>query len=68
MSSELQCVENKAQANKSHASDAAEPSGTQFLEELESRHKHVLDELELLNTRIEQVLKLYVEGRQQHVA
>lgn len=67
MSSELQCGENQSQVNKSHASHAGETSGTQFLEELESRHKHVLDELDALNTRIEQVLKLYVEGRQEKV-
>lgn len=68
MSNELHCGAHQPQANKSRASEAGETSGTQFLEELESRHKHVLDELELLNTRIEQVLKMYVEGRQQEVA
>lgn len=41
-------------------------SGAPFLEELESRHTYVLDELEALNARIESVLKLYVESR--HVA
>lgn len=39
-------------------------SGSQFLEELESKHTYVLDELDALNARIESVLKLYAESRQ----
>ena len=39
-------------------------SGAKFLDELESKHSYVLDELEALNVRIESVLKLYVESRQ----
>ncbi len=38
-------------------------SGVHFLEELESKHTHVLDELDALNARIESVLKLYAESR-----
>lgn len=39
-------------------------SGTQFLDELEKKHNHVLDELDALNTRIERVLAHYAESRQ----
>lgn len=51
---------------KPAASTSATLSGVQFLEELESKHTYVLDELDALNARIESVLKLYVESR--HVA
>jgi len=40
-----------------------EPRGLEFLELLESRHNHVLTELELLNERIETVLSLHSEKR-----
>lgn len=71
MSNELPCGAGPLQANKSQESQAyhaGETSGTQFLEELESRHRHVLDELEALNARIEQVLNQYAAGRQRNVA
>jgi hypothetical protein len=40
-----------------------EPRGLEFLELLESRHNHVLTELELLNERIQTVLSLHSEKR-----
>ena len=49
---------------KPAASTSATLSGVQFLEELESKHTYVLDELDALNARIESVLKLCVESRQ----
>ena len=55
-------------ASQPQAGSAEENSGMQFLEQLESRHNHVLDELETLNARIEEVLKLYVESRQTRAA
>ncbi len=39
-------------------------SSTAFLEELESKHNHVLTELDRLNERIEKVLAMYQSGRQ----
>lgn len=68
MPSELQSGATPPSANKPHASHADETSGLQFLEELESRHNHVLDELDALNKRIEQVLKQYAESRPANVA
>lgn len=49
---------------KQAASSPAPLTGATFLEELESKHNHVLDELDALNARIENVLKLYVQSRQ----
>lgn len=40
-----------------------EPRGIEFLELLDSRHNHVLTELDLLNERIEQVLALHSDRR-----
>ncbi len=68
MSNELPCGAGPPPAHPSQPSHAGETAGTRFLEELESRHKHVLDELETLNVRIEQVLKQYAESRQRNVA
>lgn len=44
-------------------SSASEPHGAEFLDLLESKHNLVLTELDALNERIEQVLKLYAKGR-----
>ena len=66
MTSELQSSDSQLPTSKS--SHTAETSGARFLEELESRHKYVLDELDELNSRIEQVLKMYVQGRQENAA
>ena len=49
---------------KQAASGPAPLTGATFLEELENKHNHVLDELDALNARIENVLKLYVQSRQ----
>lgn len=68
MSNELPSGPRQPQAHQPQTSPADEASGMQFLEQLESRHKHVLDELDALNSRIEEVLKLYVESRQANVA
>ncbi|MEO8271635.1 MAG: hypothetical protein ABI557_18070, partial [Aureliella sp.] len=46
------------------ASTSASLSGSQFLEELERKHTQVLDELDAINVRIENVLKMYAESRQ----
>ncbi len=43
---------------------AHEQAGLQFLEQLESKHNLVLDELDALNARIEQVLQHYAASRQ----
>ncbi len=42
---------------------ASEPRGAAFLELLESKHDHVLTELDALNERIEQVLNMYANRR-----
>lgn len=73
MSADLQPAASRPQTNKLQDSKplvthAGEISGMQFLDELECRHNRVLDELDTLNTRIQEVLKLYAERRQTTVA
>ncbi|MEZ6134971.1 MAG: hypothetical protein R3C53_08695 [Pirellulaceae bacterium] len=43
--------------------DDAHQSALDFLQDLESRHTHVLDELDSLNSRIEAVLEMYTQSR-----
>ena len=52
-----------AMSDPSHITHRTEVRGIEFLEQLESRHDQVLNELELLNERVESVLKMYTQGR-----
>ena len=47
--------------------EPANQDGLAFLESLESKHNQVLDELDMLNERIEAVLNQYLESRQSSV-
>lgn len=49
-----------ATSNTAHRSELR---GIEFLEQLEERHDQVLNELELLNERVESVLKMYTLDR-----
>lgn len=47
----------------SNTAGRAAVRGIEFLEQLEDRHDQVLNELELLNQRVESVLKMYTRDR-----